>query len=527
MAAPSRESTGRLVTDSTFTLPYAYPSSADYSIESQFDDVPGPYRRQRGTIGKSTFGNSTREDYASYLRSIGGGGARCSFDPGHPSWCGVNPGPERYEDGRGFPVARPSFMDKKPPRDSKTLQKTLRALGEKCWPNATVGSVVVELSSKEPTYALPKKAERQTSSKSGWARDRSIRFRKDQEDRLFGKYDHPAKFAVRTNLTGANATIGCKIGKGKRVSFLKDAVASHDHFQDSSRATVARDCERWRAGTPGAKQRPAFGNAIPRDCLPKQGVPRKTPRPVFENKALHKLLTENKPIRRRKDGSIPAERDLDDDYEDDFERRWWPRQTKHWPPVRKRPVGRKTKIRQRQFGRQARPALAEAMKVAGRLKGSSGCPGEYSPKCPNRPGVIDESTRTFNVHLRPATSPPKLRSPVEVPDIIPRSIRKLPKPPDWRVWQSPVAKRLSSSRNERRRLRTAQAKTRAEAERARRPSTSAAVYRIRSPLSSRGSLASKPPAPAPQPEPAASSEGDEYSDDAEEGEEELYSEDEG
>ena len=67
------------------------------------------------------------------------------------------------------------------------------------------------------------------------------------------------------------------------------------------------------------------------------------------------------------------------------------------------------------------------------------------------------------------------------------------------------------------------------AEAARRPSTSAAVYRIRSPLSSRGSLASKPPAPAPPepaaPEPAASSEGDEYSDDAEE-EEELYSEDE-
>ena len=48
MAAPSRESTGRLVTDSTFTLPYAYPSSADYSIESQFDDVPGPYRRLSG-----------------------------------------------------------------------------------------------------------------------------------------------------------------------------------------------------------------------------------------------------------------------------------------------------------------------------------------------------------------------------------------------------------------------------------------------------------------------------------------------
>ena len=75
MAAPSRESTGRLVTDSTFTLPYAYPSSADYSIESQFDDVPGPYRRQRGTRAATTFGNSTREDYASYLRSIGGGGA--------------------------------------------------------------------------------------------------------------------------------------------------------------------------------------------------------------------------------------------------------------------------------------------------------------------------------------------------------------------------------------------------------------------------------------------------------------------
>jgi len=65
---------------------------------------------------------------------------------------------------------------------------------------------------------------------------------------------------------------------------------------------------------------------------------------------------------------------------------------------------------------------------------------------------------------------------------------------------------------------------RAEAEAARRPSTSAAVYRIRSPLTSRGSLASKPPAPAPQPEPAASSEGDEYSDDAEE--EGEYSEDE-
>ena len=76
---------------------------------------------------------------------------------------------------------------------------------------------------------------------------------------------------------------------------------------------------------------------------------------------------------------------------------------------------------------------------------------------------------------------------------------------------------------------------RAEAEAARRPSTSAAVYRIRSPLSSRGSLASqvsKPPAPAPQPEPAASSppepaassEGDEYSDDAEE--EGEYTEDE-
>ena len=67
---------------------------------------------------------------------------------------------------------------------------------------------------------------------------------------------------------------------------------------------------------------------------------------------------------------------------------------------------------------------------------------------------------------------------------------------------------------------------RAEAEAARRPSTSAAVYRIRSPLTSRGSLSSKPPAPAepaPQPEPAASSEGDEYSADEEE---ELYSEDE-
>ena len=173
------------------------------------------------------------------------------------------------------------------------------------------------------------------------------------------------------------------------------------------------------------------------------------------------------------------------------------------------------------------------MKVAGRLKGASGCPGEYSPKCPNRPGVIDESMRTFNVHLRPATSPPKLRSPVEVPANMPRSIRKLPKPPDWKVWQSPVAKRLSSSRNERRRLRTAAAKTRAEAEAARRPSTSAAVYRIRSPLSSRNSRASlasqvsKPPAPAPpEPaaEPAASSEGEEYSDDAEE--EGEYSEDE-
>ena len=160
------------------------------------------------------------------------------------------------------------------------------------------------------------------------------------------------------------------------------------------------------------------------------------------------------------------------------------------------------------------------MKVAGRLKGHSGCPGEYSPKCPNRPGVIDESMRTFNVHLRPATSPPKLRSPVEIPSDIPRSIRKLPKPPDWRVWQSPVAKRLSSSRNERRRLRTAASMKRAEAEAARRPSTSAAVYRIRSPLTSRGSLSSKPPAPAPQPEPAASSEGDEYSADEEEFEDE-------
>ena len=154
------------------------------------------------------------------------------------------------------------------------------------------------------------------------------------------------------------------------------------------------------------------------------------------------------------------------------------------------------------------------------MKGHSGCPGEYDPKCPNRPSTVDESTRTFNVHLRPATSPPKLRSPVEIPSDIPRSIRKLPKPPDWRVWQSPVAKRLSSSRNERRRLRTAASMKRAEAEAARRPSTSAAVYRIRSPLSSRGSLASKPPAPAPQPEPAASSEGDEYSADEEEFEDE-------
>ena len=48
------------------------------------------------------------------------------------------------------------------------------------------------------------------------------------------------------------------------------------------------------------------------------GTPRKTPRPVFENKALHKLLTETKPLRRRKDGSVPAERDLDNDYEDDY-----------------------------------------------------------------------------------------------------------------------------------------------------------------------------------------------------------------
>ena len=79
MAAPSRESTGRLVTDSTFTLPYAYPS-ADYSIESQFDDVPGP-AADSGARGRHNFGNSTREDYASYLRSIGGGGARCSSTP--------------------------------------------------------------------------------------------------------------------------------------------------------------------------------------------------------------------------------------------------------------------------------------------------------------------------------------------------------------------------------------------------------------------------------------------------------------
>ena len=78
------------------------------------------------------------------------------------------------------------------------------------------------------------------------------------------------------------------------MSFLKDAVAAHDHFQDSVGRRWPEICQRWRAGTPGAKQRPAFGNAIPRDCLPKQGVPRKTPRPVFENKALHKLLTENK-----------------------------------------------------------------------------------------------------------------------------------------------------------------------------------------------------------------------------------------
>ena len=67
MAAPSRESTGRLVTDSTFTLPYAYPSSADYSIESQFDDVPGPCRRQRGTRASTTLailqGRTTRRTY--------------------------------------------------------------------------------------------------------------------------------------------------------------------------------------------------------------------------------------------------------------------------------------------------------------------------------------------------------------------------------------------------------------------------------------------------------------------------------
>ena len=131
-------------------------------------------------------------------------------------------------DGRGFPWpglhswtrSRRAFQNST--EDAKGARRG-------CWPNATVvGSVVVELSSKR---TRPAEAEESgtTNIFQEWMGPRSFyTIPQRWEDRLFGKYDHPAKFAVRTNLTGANATIGCKIGKGKRVSFLKDAVAAHD-----------------------------------------------------------------------------------------------------------------------------------------------------------------------------------------------------------------------------------------------------------------------------------------------------------
>jgi len=529
MVAPTREETGRLVTEASFELPDAYPSGADYSICSQFDDVPGPYRpgskwRSRtayGTRERNTFGGSAREDHASYLRSIGGGGQRAT--PTGNSWCSITPGPERYEDAHGWtPVNQPSCValpeKRKALSDKATLQATLRALGERTWPSATVGSVVVELSSREATYSQ-KGMTQQTSAKSGWARDRSQRFSRDREDRRFGKYEHPGKFAVQTFVTGANATHGCKIGKGKRVSFLRDAKASHDHFQDSDRATVAKDCATWRAGTPGAKKRPGFGNGTPRECIIPMSMPRRKPKPVFRNASLDKILMETKPLRRRKDGSVPAERDLDADYAEDLERRWWPNQKPGslWPPAKNRPAGRKTKIRQRQFGKQERPALMDAMRVAGRLKCSEG-PGPcvYDPKYPARPTALDEAQRSFNIHLRVTTAPSAIgRARVEVPDAMPPSVRRLPPPPDWKVWQSPVAKRLSATRDERRRVRTAAAKTRAEAAAASRPSTSAAIYRIKSPLASkrtsRASISSRSTAPeAAAPGPADS---EDYSED--------------
>ena len=273
-------------------------------IESQFDDVPGPCRptRRAGRHFWQLYEGGLRvlpkkhrrRRRAMFLRPRPPELVRRESGTGTVRrWAGLPRGPPFIHGQEAAARFQNSTEDAEGPRREVLAERDRWVCGRR---------TVLE----RTHYALPKKAERQKVSKSGWARDRSIRFRKDQEDRLFGS-TITRKVRGADEPDGANATIGCKIGKGKRVSFLKDAVAAHDHFQDSER-DGRQGLPEVAIGDARCKQRPAFGNAIPRDCLPKQGVPRKTPRPVFENKALHKLLTENKPLRRRKDDRTCRER---------------------------------------------------------------------------------------------------------------------------------------------------------------------------------------------------------------------------
>ena len=458
MTTPVLEERGLVAPDGLFEIPDASPSGADFHIPSQFDNPRGQFH------GRSTFGRSDREDAFSYLRSIGGGGAG-GWEVavgGAARWCNSGPGPERYElsaYGGAFEPAPPVCEEYRAPMRSTTkgrsVDQTVKDLTTRTWAGTTMGKVVACSVKRHDTYAMPRALD--ACFKSQFSR--AERFDKDPIDvrAVPGAYEdeiHFAKTAATTKAAG-NAHKSYTIGESeRRVAFMEGKEGPTSYIDINGEGSFYYDvilAEKKRLQT----RRPYMLCGVPRECCP-QKVPDKPPRPVYEHRGLHKVLADPAAVKNVARNRDPVDADGDDDH--NLTRAWWPnaKQGSAWPPSKRRQPGKKTIVRQRQFGSADRLELIDGMRHAGKLRCADGPgPCAYDPVDPNSLPVTDEAKASLNLTcgykaprtkaLKGAKLAKKKKPPpivISSDDVIPRNLMGFPKPPDWLNYPSPAGQKI-------------------------------------------------------------------------------------
>lgn len=495
MTTPMLEERGLVVPDGLFEIPDASPSGADFVIPSQFDNPRGQFR------GTMTFGKAAREDTFSYLRSIGGGGSSGWTVAAAARWCGGGPGPERYElsSNGAFDPAPPVCAEFNAPMKyttkGRTVERTVEDLTRRTWGGKTMGAVVACSVKKEATYARPRDLEASFGSQFG----RAARFDKDPIDvrAVPGAYEEVvANFAQKsctTALAGA-AHASYTIGQdARKVDFVAGKDGPTSYIAIDGEGSFYYDvilAEKKRLQT----RRPYMLCSVARDCCP-DTVPAVKSKLVYQHPGLHRVLADPAALAAVK-ATSPADADGDDEH--NLSGAWWPnaKPGTAWPPSKRRQPGKKTVVRQRQFGSAPRLELVDGMRNAGKLKCSDGPgPCAYDPVNPKRLPITAEAAASLNVTCgyrkagAPEANPARRRTAAAASsEGAPRNLAAFPRPPDWLNYPSPAgAKILAMPSPSRVRPSTTNALRTTKA-RSSAPRLTAVDYDLNSPLQSRKSI---------------------------------------